>query len=98
MIRPLTITIPFPMGMVTGIHIAALDILWIIGTPARGVDAPGVGAGFGMDADSVCGPRTRTEVRRVSAVAVEGGEYGCGEKSEEGKGKEVHYERTDILI
>jgi hypothetical protein len=34
MIRPLAITVPFPMALVTRVHIATLYILWIVGTPA----------------------------------------------------------------
>lgn len=60
MIRPLAITISFPMALVTRIHIAALDVLGVVGTPACGVDAAGCGAGRGVDADSVGGPGTGT--------------------------------------
>lgn len=48
------------MALVTRIHIAALDVLGVVGTPACGVDAAGCGAGRGVDADSVGGPGTGT--------------------------------------
>lgn len=87
MIRPLAVTIPFPMALVTRIHIAALNVLWVVGTPAGGVDAACCGAGRGVDADSVGGPGTGTKrgIRVVGAVAVEG----CVDGWEEGE--EVHF-------
>lgn len=75
------------MALVTRIHIAALDVLGVVGTPACGVDAAGCGAGRGVDADSVGGPGTGTQggIGVVGAVAVEGGVDGWkeGEEGEE---------------